>query len=208
MPAHTLDLAIKSILAKLDTECPVARTATDEDVAGKLREMAARHGYRPSEQIIEPVRAYLSGYSILLTGETGVGKTFLMRCLCGSVRPADDIASWGLAWTHGFYSWTDELDIVIDDLGSERTVAEYGAKDEVLKAVIAHRLDGQTARHRKGDINPARVGRTHITTNLTAEQIAERYGDRTLSRITGMCKSFRIEGPHMRKPSAIGRDGN
>lgn len=177
------------------------RTVTDEQLASMLVILGTR-GYRPSEQIIEPLRAYMQGYSILLSGDAGLGKTFLMRCLGESICTAESIAAYGLLHVRSWYEWTDEKDVCIDDLGAEHIVSEYGTKDDVLKAVIAHRDSQQTRNHRMSDMTAPRVGRTHITTNLTSAQIAARYGDRTLSRIMGMCKAFRLEGKDMRNAQA------
>ena len=163
--------------------------ATDAEVAAEIVRLGG-HGYIPSESIIEPVRAYLSGYGLLLSGDAGVGKTLLMRNLGVHLCVADEITEWGLSRIRWWYDWTDGYEICIDDLGSERVVAEYGAKDDLLKAVLAHRADSQK-------------GKTHITTNLDAEEIAHRYGDRVLSRILGMCKPFRLEGKNRREARKI-----
>ena len=67
-------------------------------------------------------------------------------------------------------------------------------EDDLLKAVIAHRADHQADAHRASDVRPARAGRTHMTTNLKADQIAARYGDRILSRMIGLAKAFEFTG--------------
>jgi len=158
--------------------------ADNEHVAERLRQMA-KAGYRPSPEAFAAVRDYLTGYGLLLTGEAGVGKTMLIRCLNIRIYMAENIIEYGLSRMSGWYDWTDGHEICIDDFGAERIVAEYGAKDEVLRAVIVHRSDRQSAR-------------THVTTNLTAEQISERYGDRVLSRLLGMCKAHTIKGHNQR----------
>lgn len=38
-----------------------------------------------------------------------------------------------------------------------------------------------------------------ITTNLTGREIESRYGERTLSRLIGMCKCIRFQGEDMRR---------
>ena len=185
-------LSVTDIIPKVLREIEAAKTpmpeADDEAVVALIQRIAT-NGYRPSEQIISPLRAYSSGYALLLSGDAGVGKTFLMRCLGVRLYVCDTIIDYGIANLHKWYSWTDGNDLCIDDLGSERIVAEYGQKDDVLKAVISHRCDWQGRKH----------GKTHVTTNLTAEQIAARYGDRTLSRLLGMCKAFVLTGENRRE---------
>ena len=166
-----------------------SRTVSDTIVEHAIMIIAEEHGYKPSEQVIEPIRAYLAGYGILLSGEAGIGKTFLMKCLRSRIYPVERIISYGLQDIYKWYEWTDGNDICIDDLGAERIVSEFGAKEDVMKLVIAHRSERQE-------------GRTSITTNLSSKQISERYGDRTLSRILGMCKPFTFTGTNMRRPVA------
>jgi len=159
----------------------------DATVEKCILNMAEKYQYRPSEQIIEPIRAFLSGYGIILSGDAGLGKTFLMKCLGVRMYAVNGIAEYGLRSIANWYEWTDGNDLCIDDLGAEAVTAEFGAKDDVLKIAIAHRSERQS-------------GRTSITTNLSSEEIVERYGDRTLSRILGMCKPFHFDGANMRSP--------
>jgi len=194
----TINDAIREVQRKMETTKQTV--AISDDAVTHMVMLLGERGYRPSEQIVEPIRAFLAGYSLLLTGDAGLGKTFLMRCLRVRSYAAENIVDYGLSRIHQWYDWTDERDICIDDLGSERTVAEYGAKDDVLKAVIDHRIDHQTDRHDPTNLKPPRTGRTHVTTNLNAAQIASRYGDRTLSRLLGMCKPFTFTGKNMREP--------
>ena len=184
----TIQSAIKAAFDIVEARKQAAYRASDEDVGQRIVTLA-QQGYEPSDALVEAVRDYLSGYSLLLTGPAGVGKTFLMQCLGVRRYSAESIIDYGLARIRDWYDWTDGHDICIDDVGSERMVAEYGAKDEVLRAVIAHRSDRQRGKR----------GKTHVTTNLTAEQISARYGDRILSRLMGMCKAHALTGPSRRR---------
>lgn len=187
--------ALRKAQAVADESCVVRKMATDEQVEDVLLRLG-RLGYKPSEQIVEPVRAFISGYGVLLSGNAGVGKTFLMKCLAprgkNFVRPVSRIMEYGLQGLHIWYDWTDGKDICIDDLGAETTLSEYGNKDELIARVITHRAERQD-------------GRTSITTNLNSKQISERYGDRTLSRLRGMCKTFHMDGQSHRKAEPKGQ---
>lgn len=180
--AEAISKAIKTVAAARGP----AKMVGDDAVASAILRLGTM-GYEPSEQIVETVRAYLSGYGVLLCGPAGVGKTFLMRCLGVRLRPVDDVLRYGLRDIHNWYEWTDNTNLCIDDLGAEHVVSEYGAKEDLLKLVIAHRAEHQG-------------GRTSITTNMTSDEIAARYGDRTLSRILGMCKPFKLTGGNRREP--------
>lgn len=132
------------------------------------------------------LRVFLEGrgYSMVILGPTGAGKTRLLATILNEIERR---------WPHGSYVyWTlpefvyarreaiegkgpdpieecTEADIlVLDDLGAER-VTDWG--NEALHLILDRR-------HRFGKI-------TLVATNLTLEEIAERYGGRLLSRFTG-----------------------
>ena len=167
-------------------EQPEGKTVTDFDVTERMRLMRRVCGYVPHIAHIEPIRTYLAGKGVALIGETGVGKTFLMQALGARIYLAADIASNGLRGLPQWFEWTDGHALCIDDLGAEHTVNEFGNKAEVMAQVIAHRLERQG-------------GVTHVTSNLSAKQVAGRYGDRTLSRLLGMCTPHTLEGLDMRR---------
>ncbi len=185
MATKTIAEAIAAVFEGTPVRKP-ERIATDEQVAAMIKRLGDR-GYMPSESIVEPIRDYMTGYGVLLSGPAGVGKTFLMQLLKGHLRPVSEIMRYGLRDLHVWFDWTDGHEVCIDDLGAEPVTSEYGAKEDIMKLVITHRADRQS-------------GRTSITTNLKADQIAQRYGDRTLSRILGMCKPHTIGGGNRRQP--------
>lgn len=162
--------------------------ATDEHVAHVIDKLAGR-GYIPTGSSVEAVRDYLNGYGLLLTGSAGVGKTYLLRLLGLRIWTATDICDYGMRHIQQWFEDTRGKEIAIDDIGTEITVSEYGAKDDIMKLVIAYRCERQR-------------GRTHVTTNLDAAGIIDRYGDRTMSRLLGMCRAHKIispDGMNMRK---------
>lgn len=202
-----------AVIAKATQLATEARTQTARPVSdSRLRRAIfaiAATGYEPSVAITPIIRDLLSGQGVLIAGNAGTGKTFLFRalnmamgaCATRGIQTAEQIIANGLNGIQGWYEQWDGSELVIDDLGAERESVEYGARDDLLKSVIAHRAERQT-------------GRTHVTTNLDAKAIRDRYGDRTLSRLVGMCRPHRLDGPDRRRhgltsapPAAIMGDG-
>jgi hypothetical protein len=154
---------------------------SDDQIARLLLRIGKR-GYIPTPATIPILRDYAAGYGIMLHGDVGHGKTFLLKCLGVRIWGADEICDYGLRHIQEWYEDTDGRQLCIDDIGAEMTVCEYGACDDLLKSVITHRAERQR-------------GRTHCTTNLDSAAIIERYGDRIMSRLLGMCRPHRIASP-------------
>ena len=78
--------------------------------------------------------------------------------------------------------------MVIDDIGAEVTMNDYGMKFELLEFIINWR---HKAYQRSGAL-------TVFTSNLTGEQFKARYGGRIYSRIREMCECVVCNGDDLR----------
>lgn len=150
---------------------------------------------------------------ILLQGNVGIGKTLLMKFFqknkkrCYTVKSCSVIADEFL-----LYSKDDELTIedtystpiekplhdpgaffqkyigyCFDDLGTEELKNNFGNKKNVMADIIM-------AVYNKKDYE-----KFHITTNLTAVEIEQRYGTRVRSRIREMFNIIVLGGKDRRK---------
>lgn len=155
---------------------------------------------------------------IFVTGDTGTGKTLAVMIIseqlsrrrrnAGYVTAqtfANEVSEKGAhkavheytqelraeKWVNG--SWDmksyEHVDLIIDDLGSETESIHYGQRTESMVELIAARYD----MWRKYGC------RTHITSNLTTDQIEARYGKRIASRLFEMCYVTKFEGADQRR---------
>lgn len=179
----TISEALEKAAAKAQNgyERKTAAQVSDDQIARLLLRIGER-GYIPTQATIPILRDYAAGYGIMLHGDVGHGKTFLLKCIGIRIWGADEICDYGLRHINEWYEDTNGRQICIDDIGAEMTVCEYGAREDLLKSVITHRADRQH-------------GITHCTTNLDSAAIIERYGDRIMSRLLGMCRPHRIASP-------------
>jgi len=133
---------------------------------------------------------------ILIMGNTGRGKTLLMKAFAQNPRISYIVVnaktirdnfknkelsqkSCGVESTNYYAGDFKSLgssmfnqkkyDLCIDDFGAEEMVNLYGNKEEPVLDVLMKRLE-------EGLI-------THITTNLTFEEMEKRYGSRLVSRL-------------------------
>jgi len=131
---------------------------------------------------------------LMLIGTSGNGKTTRMEAMAELfgfpvLRAAEMVQKVSLASYNGtvkdicnyprFGNVSNPrcYDLVIDDLGIEPPIVNnFGTKHDYMEEVLAERYEAM----RKGAV-------THFSSNLTAEQIKERYGDRIYSRFKAMC---------------------
>ena len=172
-----------------------------EEVAGKMADL----GYIHSKASLEALEAYMSGYGLLLIGDVGTGKTFFFETLIKALTPSDDFerSMWefGGASPHIFYmrktigmafddieeAVTDlnQRDVIFDDIGVEVVANDWGRKFELVPWLVDLRLN--------------REPRSHFTTNLSADQILERYGARTVDRLHALVKVVEFRGESHRQ---------
>lgn len=155
---------------------------------------------------------------LFITGSVGTGKTLAMMLIQKQTMLRRQTAGFVTAQEfgnkvseHGSYKtiieyvdnlkaedWKDghwdmksyrHVDLIIDDLGAETDATHYGVRTEPMIELVAARYD----------LWKARGARTHITTNLTTDEIAKRYGGRIESRIREMCYVTKFEGDDRRK---------
>lgn len=142
------------------------------------------------------LEGYKFGRGIVLFGGVGVGKTTLMKRLMQNqiqsykvvmCRQIEDefsqegdktltayshpqqISANGNAFGHKF------LGICFDDLGTEPLSKYYGKDTNVMAEVILNRYDRELP-----------FNMTHITTNMTVDEIGKRYGTRVTDRMREM----------------------
>lgn len=145
----------------------------------------------------------LSQYkSILLSGKTGVGKTFLLECTTSEIMKKGYTANFLTAFqmNNQFLKYHTCFDankqsylnlllepdlLVIDDLGTEPLLNNVTI--EYLYLVISERM--------------LKSKSTLISTNLDAQNILSRYGERIFSRLFDKSKSIliKIDGTDLRQ---------
>lgn len=151
---------------------------------------------------------------LLLYGNVGCGKTTLMRLFsenqiasyvvvsCRQVASEFSENGYDAINSYcGFYhkdtlkgrkfGHSDSLGICFDDLGTEDMKKHFGNNSNVMAEVILNRYDGISKL----------ANRTHITTNLTGNDIESIYGNRLRSRMREMFNmiSFDKSSPDRRK---------
>ena len=149
---------------------------------------------------------------ICLWGNVGVGKTTLMNTLMDNPRiPFDMIncrvivgnylrdgyESIDIYRRNNTYTYLDENQcrlttkfkgICFDDFGVERDAVSYGDRVNLLEEIILDRYD-----------NHIPFDQTHLTTNLTSDEIEKRYGTRVRSRMREMFNLIELHGSDFRK---------
>ena len=156
----------------------------------------AREAYRTAILCAERIGSRQN--DLLIYGHTGVGKTFLSRCIINKAREdghtalyfsAADIfdlmadAAFNRSPDSGAYAdMVRHCDLlVIDDLGTERR--NNLVESELFRLINNRQLEGLT---------------TVISTNLGPAEIAAAYSERVFSRIISHCRIIRLIGDDIR----------
>lgn len=142
----------------------------------------------PHREIIEWLEDN-RGQGLLLMGKPGNGKSVIAM----SVIPL--LVYMTTERVVGSYhvrelkeKWTDVISksiIVIDDVGTEGTVNEYGTKRDYFMELM--------------ELAEAKNKIVVVTTNCNGDELRKKYDDRTYSRICGMCRPVVFDGDDFRK---------
>ena len=139
---------------------------------------------------------YSINKGLLLPGNVGTGKTKIAQAVMSNPRYAYEYTTaknitesyelGGDYWSH--YLKPDNA-IIIDDIGTER-IAQIEYKKSSIESIaelIQHRYDACS------------LNNVVITTNLNAEAIGQRYGDRVRDRIRESFNVIIFKGESLRK---------
>ena len=180
---------IKDILESLPTPKDLKvhpRAVGAQAVRNYAAWMARQRGYVHSAESLVALEKYLQGYSLLLTGGVGTGKTFFFQSLGKDLHIISlvGLSGWKLEDIETMLLNNQERDVVFDDMGAEPPMSDYGVKQEIVPLILEKRYYLRR--------------RTHFTTNLNAEQIQARYGVRVIDRIYGMTFPLTFTGESRR----------
>jgi DNA replication protein DnaC len=136
---------------------------------------------------------------ILLSGPVGCGKTSLMNLMKHLtstehkffVKPCRDISFEFIQdgyeiihkYSKGKLYQSEPKTICFDDLGTENNLKYYGNECNVMAEILLSRYD----------IFTTKKNQTHITTNLSASEIENAYGNRVRSRLREMINLIGFE---------------
>jgi DNA replication protein DnaC len=153
----------------------------------------ARKAFQAAREFAAQVRADPAAVGLMLAGAVGTGKTFLAACIANELIAYNcrvlflivpDLLDQ-LRASFEENSKVREQDIldlarsmpvlILDDLGAHNYTEWVGNR---LYAILNYRLNEQLP--------------TVVTTNLTLAEIEEYLGDRAVSRLSQLCRPFRL----------------
>lgn len=146
------------------------QTSNIVQIVNKWKDILIKRKYIFHEAAEKALRGLVEGRSVVLTGSPGTGKSLFFKLL------GIPMFSLVYAQTKSLNEISDAFDhyrctkIAIDDIGAEGKFNHYGTQSELLDFVLSRREDASRP--------------TCYTTNLTPEQIQERYGERIIDRLS------------------------
>lgn len=174
----------------------------------QIKQVAAYFSNDPDFEMMDESFSHEKG--LLLFGPVGCGKTTLLKVLQkNSFNPmrivscrkvADEYAEFGHGAIASYSAaqfvprreWFghETVSLCFDDLGTESEKKNFGNQVNVMAEIILNRYDNIEAKNK-----------TFATTNLTADNIGNYYGERARSRMREMFNiiEFPFNGPDRRK---------
>ncbi len=158
---------------------------------------------------MDPAGKYDIGKGLFLWGNIGVGKTTLLKivkefCRIPGIRPAKRLGPIiGAPYSFAIKSVHEVLEdyqqkaerlgeyaenpyLAIDDIGSEaKETSRYGTVKNVIDELLQRRYDKFCADNEFT---------THLTANISPEQLARHYSERTYDRCIEMFNFIEIRG--------------
>ena len=164
------------------------------EACGFSRAIAGEEDFNAAVKAIITTHTFNRG--IIIAGEYGVGKTCLANAIVQifgrgnfRIQSMNDPKDVDFLSEESIEFWADvvyERGVMLDDLGSEKPVNNFGVMQEVIGEFIV-------SYHEKGR------GILIITTNLNAQELDGRYGGRVLSRLKDKCIPLRLKGKDKRQ---------
>lgn len=150
---------------------------TPENVVRKLSLM----GWKMQDCHLQAISNYFAGYPLVLSGPAGTGKSVFFKMLSEvrddvnrplfpfAVLQMPALAAFSLAELRDFLFRYSDYELVLDDLGAEPRIVDYGTRCELLDCIIG--------------LRESTAARIHVTTNLSPADFRERYGNRNVDRL-------------------------
>jgi len=185
---------------KRENRPEVDSKAINDQCANTVAELSKRSILPPNKAICESLVKFMAETKLevrekglFLIGGTGTGKTVALKIISAFRRYpvfyCDRLVSRYMSNKKSFPEiFEHEKDIIIDDLGAEVTINDFGMKFELLTQII-------TDRHR---LFTERGYLTLFSTNLNKDEFVSRYGQRVYSRIKQMCEPVVCDGQDLR----------
>lgn len=125
---------------------------------------------------------------IIISGKTGTGKSIIFEALHRILNPKDSkrfkieqaqdiVHDYNQIGSDVFKLFEQPKNFVIDDIGIENIGRFYGKDCNVIEDLIGIRYN----------VFKNTGAKTHYTTNLSVDQLKQKYGDRSASRLGEMC---------------------
>lgn len=168
-------------------ERPVDDVAAEQ--TAKMESLGFEFDRQSSAMLVKYIEAIRSGCGLLVTGPVGVGKSAFFGIRGVPVLSMLDAVKHPIHEISAALESYGKTGIFVDDIGAEPVFNNYGTKMEILPTILEARLRTKAV--------------TSFTTNLSVEELHERYGARVFDRICSLARLVRLDGGSKRRPGGL-----
>ena len=179
---------------------PPGEPRLDGDVSPHPQPARSRGTFARLDGDVSPHLQPARRRGIFAFGRYGCGKTALLKAIRPLFEPVhfvplNDPDYAELMDAELWPNWNADAircSVMLDDLGAESAITDYGIKREPAAEFVVRY-------HRARMSSPGGGARLFVTTNLTGEELAERYTARLTSRLKELCLPLHLKGADKRR---------
>ncbi len=207
-------LSIADIMARLNADALARKPSTekkqvtDDELVQKMEAMSKK-GYIFSDKSVMMLRKFMECnlHGLIVMGEVGVGKTYFFHTVGLPILSLSYATRKHFEDVYRALEWWQNYDILVDDIGSEEKMTDFGKRKEILADIVDSRI--QTDAKTFFTANLIKSEDPNMKDDVWTWSVLEgRYGSRVIDRIKQLATTICWRGESKREANGNRMDAD